>query len=397
ESAGVARSSPLREAVYHGVHAGDLGPEEILGHADRALGMSSRQAVDGMVEDLREHLARSARAGTADPGSEGIRDAADCLEAESRLELGDAGRAMALTPVRETPVRSLVSARLALAGANARRIAGQSSLAAQIFERVWDGHEGEARAFAGFCLADIRMWQGDFAAAFDLAERVEGICAPGQGVIRGDLKRLMHLGHRFLMDFGRAEALLAEAEAEYRAAGASVGLANIRTNRAELLAFTDPEAAVAEAGAALGIQRDLGAQHEIGKVYTAMAIAQTRLGRLDRAEQSFHNANTALDLAGYRSGRARADMFRAFMHLRRGEPDRTGELLVHAAREFEACQVYPSLIVAIHRAAERAGLTRPELTVMADRARALVRPLGDPEAARQRMEDVVSMFVEGTR
>ncbi|MFB0629005.1 hypothetical protein [Streptomyces sp. AB3(2024)] len=394
ENSGVTRSSPLREAVHHGVHAGDLAPEQILGHADRALGMSSRHAVDGMVEDLRDFLARSARTGRADSALDGIRDAADCLDAESRLELGDAARAMALTPVREGPVRSLVSARLALAGANARRIAGESGLAAQIFERVWDGHEGEARAFAGFCLADIRMWQGDFAAAFALAEQVEGVCAPGPGVIRGDLKRLMHLGHRFLMDFGRAETLLVQAEAEYRAAGAAIGLANVRTNRAELLAFTDPEAAVVEAGAALGIQRELGAQHEIGKVYTAMAVAQTRLGRLDRAEQSFHNANTALDLAGYRSGRARADMFRAFMYLRRGEPARTGDLLVHAAREFEICQVYPSLIVAIHRAAERAGLNDPELTAMADRARPVVRPLGDPAAAQRRMEDVLSMFVE---
>ncbi|WP_405981583.1 hypothetical protein [Streptomyces sp. NBC_00158] len=394
EEAGVARSSPLREAVYHGVHAGNLEPEEVLGHADRALGMSGRQAVDGMVKDLRDHLARSAVTGRGPSGSEGIRNAADCLEAEARLDLGDAAGATALTSVRDTPVRSLVAARLALAGANARRIAGESSLAAQIFERVWEGHEGEARAFAGFCLADIRMWQGDFAAAFALAEEVEGICAPGQGVIRGDLKRLMHLGHRFLMDFDRAGSLLLQAEAEYRAAGAAIGLANIRTNRAELLVFTDPEAAVAEAAAALEVQRDLGAQHEIGKAYTAMAIAQTRLGRLDRAEQSFRNANTALDLAGYRSGRARADMFRAFMHLRRGERARAGELLLHAAREFEACEVYPSLILAIHRAAERTGLGDPELTAMADRVRPAVRPLGDPEAVRHRTEHVLSMFVE---
>ncbi|WP_369380793.1 hypothetical protein [Streptomyces sp. cg36] len=396
EEAGVARSSPLREAVYHGVHAANLAPEEILVHADRALGMSSRQAVDGMVEDLRDFLARSAGAGRDGAVLTGIRDAADCLEAEARLERGDAAGAMALTPVRTTPVRYPVAARLALAGANARRIAGESSLAAQIFERVWDGHDGETRAFAGFCLADIRMWQGDFAAAFALAEQVEGICAPAQGVVRGDLKRLMHLGHRFLMDFDRSAALLRQAEAEYRTAGSAIGLANIRTNRAELLAFTDPEAAVAEAGAALEIQRDLGAQHEIGKVYTAMAIAQTRLGRLDRAELSFRSANVALDLAGYRSGRARADMYRAFLHLRRGEHARTRQLLMHAAREFETCQVYPLLILAIHRAAERTGLGDPELTAMADRARPAVKPLGDPEDVRLRTEDLLSMFVEVT-
>ncbi|MFI5620068.1 hypothetical protein [Streptomyces sp. NPDC051567] len=396
ENSGVPRSSPLREAVYHGIHGENLSPEEILRHADRALGMSSRQAVDGMVKDLRDRLGPSAGVRPAAPVPAGIRDAADCLEAESKLELGDAGGAIALTPVLETPVRSLVSARLALAGANARRIAGESSLAARIFERVWEGHDGEARASAGFCVADIRMWQGDFAGAFALAEEVQGICAPGEGVIRGDLKRLMHLGYRFLMDFSRAEELLEEAEAEYHAVGAAIGLANIRTNRAELLAFTDPGAAVAEAGAALEIQRDLGAQHEIGKVYTAMAIAQTRLGLLDRAVLSFGNANTALDRAGYRSGRARADMFRAFLLLRRGDRGTARELLLHAAREFEICQVYPSLIVAIHRAAERTGLTHPELTAMAGRARPAVRPLGEAEDLRRRTEAVLSMFIEVT-
>ncbi|MBT2542435.1 hypothetical protein J7E99_17345 [Streptomyces sp. ISL-44] len=395
EDMGVARSSPLREAVYHGLHAGNLSPERILKHADRAIGMSSRQAVDGMIKDLRDHLG----SGTGDAERDvvalhGIRDAADCLDAESKLELGDAIGAIALTPVSAAPVRSVVSARLALAGANARRIAGESSLAARIFEQVWEEHDGEARTLAGLCVADIRMWQGDFESAFALAEEVHGICSPEERVIRGDLKRLMHLGHRFLMDFGRSEELMAQAEAEYRTAGAVIGLANIRTNRAELLAFTDPEAAVAEAGAALEVQRDLGAQHEIGKVYTAMGIAQIRLGQLERAERSFLNANAALDRAGYRSGRARADMFRAFLLLRQGDREATRNLLLHAAREFETCQVYPSLILAIHRASEWIGVADPEIAALAERARPSLRLLGTAEDLDQRTEDVLSMFIE---
>lgn len=394
EGVGVARSSPLREAVYHGLHAGNLSPELILKHADRAIGMSSRQAVDGMVKDLRDYLGSGAATEREPAALLGIRDAADCLDAESKLELGDANGAVVLTSTGEVAVRSVVSARLALAGANARRIAGESSLAARIFEKVWEEHDGEARTCAGLCVADIRMWQGDFAGAFALAEEVHGICSPWERVVRGDLKRLMHLGHRFLMDFSRAAELMAEAEEEYRTAGAVIGLANIRTNRAELLAFTDPEAAVAEAGAALEVQRDLGAQHEIGKVYTAMGIAQIRLGQLERAEQSFRSANAALDRAGYRSGRARADMFRAFLLLRRGEREATGHLMLHAAREFEACQVYPSLILAIHRAAERIGMADPEITALADRARPSLRVLGAAQELDQRTEDVLSMFIE---
>ncbi|MFG2560053.1 hypothetical protein [Streptomyces sp. NPDC048496] len=399
---GHARLSPLREAVFHGLHAGDITPEEIGRLADRAVVMSGRQAVDGMVRDLRDHLAEAGGAdgaGADDAGSQGavlagIRDAADLLEAESKLELGDAAAAIVLTPVLERPVRGLVAARLALAGANARRIAGESALAATIFERVWREHEGAARPSAGFCVADIRMWQGDFAGAFALAEEVHGICGPGEGVIRGDLKRLMHLGHRFLMDFDGAARLMAEAEAEYRAAESLVGLANIRTNQAELLAFTDPAAAVGAASAAVEVQRDLGAQHEIGKAYTAMAMAQTRLGQYDRAMSSYENAHTALDRAGYRSGRARADMFRSFLLLRRGDPAAARALLLHAAQEFELCEVYPSLILAIHRAAERLGWHEPELAAAAGRARPTVRPLGAPTDLARRTEFVLSMFLE---
>lgn len=391
---GVARSSPLREAVYHGLHAENISPDRIQRHADRAVIMSGRQAVDGMVKDIRDFLAAPPATEYAVTALPGIRDAADCLDAESKLELGDAAAVIAMTPALDMTVRSVVSARLALAGANARRIAGESSHAANIFQRVWEEHAGEARTSAGLCVADIRMWQGDFAGAFALAEEVHGICAPHERVIRGDLKRLMHLGHRFLMDFSTAADLLAQAEEEYHAVGAVVGLANIRTNRAELLAFVDPEAAVAEAGAALEVQRDLGAQHEIGKVYTAMAIAQLRLGRLDRSEMSFRNANAALDRAGYRSGRARADMFRAFLLLRRGQREEARDLLLHAVRELEACQVYPSLIIAMHSAAERIGLLTPELVAAAERARPVLRPLGTAEELHRRTDEVLSMLLE---
>lgn len=398
-TSGMARLSPLREAVYHGLHAADITPEQIQRHADRAVGLSGRQAVDGMVKDLRDHLVAlggSPAGGVHDETVSGLRDAADCLDAESKLELGDTAGAIDLTPRLDLPVRSLVSARLALAGANARRIAGESGLAASIFERVWGEHEGEARSAAGYCVADIRMWQGDFSGAFALAEEVHGICSPQGRVIHGDLKRLMHLGHRFLMDFDNSARLLIEAEAEYRAANAIVGLANIRTNWAELYAFTDPAAAVDAATAALEVQRDLGAQHEIGKAYTAMAMAQTRLGQYDRAASSFLNANAALDRAGYRSGRARADMFRAFLMLRQGDQRAAGELLLHAAREFEACQVYPSLILAIHRAAERMELSQPELVAAADRARPALRPLGSLDDLQRRTDSVLSVFLEET-
>ncbi|MFI9355897.1 hypothetical protein [Streptomyces lydicus] len=390
DGGGVSRSSPLREAVHHGLHAEAITAEHIHEYADRGMAMGGRQVVDGIVKDLREYLA-------ARPGADSsVREAADCLEAESLLSRGNARAVIDLAPEVDGRAGSAVSARLSLAAANARRIAGESGTAARIFQQVWEEQTGPVRLSAGFCLADIRMWQGDFAAAFDLAEAVYGMSGADKPVLRADVKRLLHLGHRFLLSLDAAEALLHEAEAEYRRAEDPYGLANIRTNRAELLVFTDPEAAVAEAGEALAVQRELGAQHEIGKAYTAMAMAQIRLGEFDRAASSFHGAYEALDRAGYRSGRARADMYRAFLLLRQGDRDEALATWRRAAAEFEVCDVYPSLILAIHRAVLRLGEDDPGLGHAALRARNRLRPLGSLDALERRTDEVLSQFFGGT-
>ncbi|WP_328742677.1 AAA family ATPase [Streptomyces caniferus] len=387
DGGGISRSSPLREAVYHGLHAGSLTAEQVHHYADRGMAMGGRQAVDGIVKDLRDYLA-------ARPGADrSLREAADCLEAESLLSLGNARAVIDLAPEVDRRVDTVVSARLSLAAANARRIAGESGTAAQMFQQVWEEQDGPVRISAGFCLADIKMWQGDFVGAFGLAEDVYGMCGADKRVIRADVRRLLHLGHRFLLDFDSADALLDEAEAEYRQADDPFGLANIRTNRAELWAFTDPEAAVVEAGAALTAQRELGAQHEIGKAYTAMAMAQTRLGEFDRAASSFLGAYSALDRAGYRSGRARADMFRAFLLSRMGEREETMSTLRRATAEFVTCDVYPSLILATHQAALRLGEDDPDLAAAALRARADLRPLGTLDALERRTGDMLTLFL----
>lgn len=387
DGAGVSRSSPLREAAYHGLHAETITAEQIHEYADRGMAMGGRQVVDGIVQDLRDFL-------TARPTAESsIREAADCLEAESLLSLGNARAVIDLAPEVDRQASTAVSARLSLAAANARRIAGESRTAARIFQQVWDEQSGPVKMSAGFCLADIVMWQGSFAEAVDLAEAVYGMCGEDNAVIRADVKRLLHLGHRFLLEFPAAEALLQEAEAEYQRAKDPFGLANIRTNRAELLAFTDPEAAVAEAGEALIVQRELGAQHEIGKTYTAMAMAQTRLGQYERASSSFLSAYAALDRAGYRSGRARADMYRAFLLLQQGDRSQALATLRRATAEFEACDVYPSLVLAIHRVAVRLGEDDQDLAGAALRARSGLRPLGTLDALEHRTDEMLSLFL----
>ncbi len=58
---------------------------------------------------------------------------------------------------------------------------------------------------------------------------------------------------------------LERARASYLAAGSTVGLADIQTNTAELLSLIDPAAAVEAAHDAISRQRDIGADHELGK------------------------------------------------------------------------------------------------------------------------------------
>ena len=165
------------------------------------------------------------------------------------------------------------------------------------------------------------MCQGRFRDAEELARDLDALTPAGESEFRGDLARLRHLSRRFTFDFDAASRYLDEAMACYRAADSVLGLANACTNRAELLALTSPAEAITEAGRAIEVQREIGAHHELGKAYTALAVAHLRRGELDQAEAALRSAFSSLDRAGYRSGRARAEFYLAALHARRGQID----------------------------------------------------------------------------
>ena len=80
-----------------------------------------------------------------------------------------------------------------------------------------------------------------------------------------------------------------------QAADSVLGLANARTNRAELLALTSPAEAIPEVGRAIEVQGEISAHHELGKAYTALAVAHLRRGELDfRRARWPHTANPHL-------------------------------------------------------------------------------------------------------
>ncbi|MBW8485546.1 hypothetical protein [Actinomadura parmotrematis] len=380
----------VREAAYSALHDPVFTGEDLLGYADKALTCGGKQAVDGVLQDLHEYL-RDAPEENPD-----LAQTARCLESEAAILLGDADAATWLTPVIDWPLSNVVGARLAIAGAHGRRIAGDTGKALAIFRKVWQEHTGPVRPRAGYCMTDLDMCQGRFRDTFAVADEIARIADPDDHLLRGDLARLRHLAYRFTLHLGESQAALDEAAALYEQAGTIVEPANIITNRAELLAWTDPQRAVDIAGEAVETHRELGALHELGKAYTAMAIAHTHLGGFDEAAVAFRSAADALDRARYRSGRARAELFRALLYIRTGYTDHALASARWAVNELIEAEVYPTLIMMAEQVLDAIGVQDAYIASAARDARTRIDALDSLDALRRRSALLVAGMLEGT-
>lgn len=378
ERAVAGSGQALREAAYHGVRTSSLDPAELLNYADRAV-RGGKRASDGIRGDL------------AELDLEGpLAEVARCLDAEAAVRMGDAGRAATLAGDGQArSLESVAGARLAIAAAHGMRIGGDTSRAAGAYQRVWEGHDGPVRFTAGLWVADLHMWQGRFATAFQMIDEVLDQCPADDLVLRGDLVRLAHLGHRFHLDFEAAAEGLREARDYYQRAKSVIGQANIATNEVELAAWRDPEHAVRVAPAAIEAQQELAALHELGKTHTALAVAQLRLGEETAAASSFEQAHRHLERAGYRSGRARAELFTAILHVRRGAVDQAARSVRWAVDEFLAAEVYPTLIVAADHLLSQLEVPDDRVSAAAASAREQIQPLDSPQAMEERTAALV--------
>lgn len=371
DAEGKGIGAAVREAVYHALHAGEIDGVELVRQADRVLGAGATLSISGIVADAEDILGEH-----AEPAEGDLARAVRCLRAEAAVRQGDAPAAAALTPDAGAGVSSLIGARLSVAGAHARRIRGETADALRIYTAIWDCEESPQRRVAGLWAADLHMAQGRFAEAMRMAVVIRESCGDADTELLGDANRLMHLTYRFCFDFPAAEALLAEAEQAYAMAGSVIGLANVAVNRAELLAWTDPAAAVAAADQAVEMQKEVGATHEIGKAYTAMALAQIGLGEPERADAALALACDALDRAAYRSGRARAELVRAVIAARQGRTDSAERCAHLAISEFQHVEVYPTFILMAQALLELIGRADQEVATVAARVRQGVNPIG---------------------
>ena len=238
------------------------------------------------------------------------------------------------------------------------------------------------------------MCRGRFRDAFAMTDQLLSEAPENDYLLRGDVVRLQHLGYRFALDWDESERALETAADLYRRAGTIVEPANIATNRAELLIWTDPGSALEASVKAIEIQTEMGAQHELGKAYTALAVAQTRLGMHERASASFRAAAEALERARYRSGRARAELFRAFLHARTERPDLTVTSVRWAVRELVAAEVYPTLIVMAKLLLDAIGTADEEVVNAACDARNRIDSLDVLTALERRGEALVTAMLE---
>jgi aminoglycoside phosphotransferase (APT) family kinase protein len=372
-----------REAAFHAACSDPADPVALLEYADY-LAANGRPGLDDMCADLKG----------IDSGR--FRRITKLIAAEASLLVGDAHGVQILLNglAPELPEGAdEIDARTALAAANAERILGNTEEALRRYGEIWPGYPGSVRLDAGTWHADLDMAQGRFIDAVATADEVERDCLESHAVLRADLARLRSLAHRFAFDLPGASRHLAVARAGYAAAGHRVGMANITTNEAEILAMTDPAAAVAVAAQAIETQLDLGAGHEAGKALTALALARLGRGDLDGCGQVLDEATTILDHVGYRSGRARAELIRALWHARLGRREQAAASVTWAVAELEAAAVYPTMVLLAGTLLDRIGLPVLAVSAAVTRAEEAMQPLGDLAELERSIVEFVARLV----
>jgi tetratricopeptide (TPR) repeat protein len=170
-------------------------------------------------------------------------------------------------------------------------------------------------------------------------------------------------------------------------------MAAIATNRIELWALWQPEQAVRNAPDAITVNRCVNRRLEIGKCQTAVAQALLALGSEVAALHELDQAIQILEEVGYRSGRARALLTRAFAHSQLEDSETAAQDLELAVTELCATDVYPTLVMQAEFLATHLGLDLPLVKMAAERARRRIQPLTNFGDLERHLEGTINSLL----
>ncbi|MGV1029073.1 MAG: phosphotransferase [Dermatophilaceae bacterium] len=343
-----------REAAFSAVLASTGGVEEVFRFADKANELAGTTGVLEIISDLEDptlpvtDMSRS--------------EVARCLKAECLIATGDAAEAESL--LRSDPdahSKRAIDERRDLALAHSLRIQGHTQEAIALYRSLRSWVTADRLVSASLWAADLSMAGGRFTEAARLCTEVASMPGADSHRVRGDVARLRFLSALYALDLREATRWLDEANHHFGRARDVLALGQAETNRAELLAATDPLEGVRTAEKAIASHRRHLAHHELGKAFTALGAAHIRLNQLTAANEALDAARDALRHAGYRSGEARALFYTAVLRAKEGAYDEAASHATHVVSELEKVEVYPTVIGAavhllrlMHRSSPRA-------------------------------------------
>jgi len=150
--------------------------------------------------------------------------------------------------------------------------------------------------------ADILMLRGHFCAARNTFDSLIG-SMPTDPLWDAETHRFRGHVRRFNFRMDEAEDHYREAQKIAEALRADAMLGKVFTNFAETHCWLRPIEAIDDAEVAIELNRDVGAQIEIGKALSAQAIAYAASGKPARGREAADKAFSYHNKTGYRSGK----------------------------------------------------------------------------------------------
>jgi tetratricopeptide (TPR) repeat protein len=341
------REAASFESIFHAVLAGWPGAQLIdafdeIGHLFGSFGLRRVLAeISEFVSDVESE--------------ETLPDFRRMLEVEIELLTGDCDLVLDWTrDAIQGQVVERIGARILLARGHALRIRGLTERALEAYEILWRSDIGHRlfpteRNNAGLWIADIQMAVGNFVAAHQTIDELESVIEANSY----RLHRLRHLAHRFAFEFDDADEALSLARVAVKSD--MIGESEVMTNQIELLAHTNPETALELFEKIHDFHSEMGSEVELGKLWSARALAELGLGDLESSRASLHKGITHLRRAGYESGLARAELYLSLLAALKSDVPLALASADASIQKLAKAGVYPALIVVAVKLCEMLG------------------------------------------